>query len=185
MTAPAETAPERTALDSIARLPEQARAEVSRALADGKTWRAVAEICQRHGCKGVTPQNVTNYRQGAAHKAWLARQERIAAIQGEQAESREIFEAGVACGMNPAEAACFVSSRKILGMFQGMDLGAIEAAAADDPRLLIELMRAAVALAGELRKVKGRDESADAPRPGGVSKEEQARLVREFFGIAS
>ena len=78
----------RTALDSISRLPEHARDEISRALSDGRTWRHVAKLCEKHGLKGVQAQNVTNFRNSKTHLSWLARQERIAAIRADQAEGR-------------------------------------------------------------------------------------------------
>lgn len=165
----------RTALDSISRLPEHAREGVSRALADGRTWRHIAKLCEGHGLKGVQAQNVTNYRGGKVHKQWQARQERIAAIRGEQAESREIFDAALADGMNPADAACLLASRKMLATIEHLDLEVIHEAAAENPKLYIELIRAAVALSANLRGTKSpadRVASAQpAPKGGGLSAE--------------
>lgn len=171
----------RTALDSISRLPEHARDEVSRALADGRTWRHIAKICEGHGLKGVQAQNVTNYRNGKVHKQWMARQERIAAIRGEQAESRDIFDAAIADGMNPADAACLLASRKMLATIEHLDLEVIHEAAAENPKLYIELIRAAVALSTNLRGTKSTADRADAakaaPTTGGLSPEEQRRAI--------
>jgi len=178
----------RTALDSISRLPEAARAEVSQALVDGKTWRFIAPLCERHGLKGVTPQNVTNYKQSTMHEQWKARRDRMAKIREEQAESQEIFEAAQAQGMNPADAACFVGSRKVLKLITGLDLSVIEEAAAEDPRLLIEVLKAAKALADGLRAGKSqtaRETSAKGSSVAGpMTQEEKTRKMKEFFGIA-
>lgn len=178
----------RTALDSISRLPEHARDEVSRALADGRTWKHVAKICEGHGLKGVTAQNVTNFRGSKTHKQWQARQERIAAIRGEQAESREIFDAAIETGMNPADAACLLASRKLLATIQDLDLSVIHEAAVENPKLYIELIRAAVALNTSLKPGKAqaaRDASAQpAPTAGGLTEEDKTRKMKEFFGAA-
>lgn len=179
----------RTALNSISRQPETVRDEISRAILDGKTWRYVAKICERVGLKGVKAQNVTNYKQSKVHLAWLAKQERIAAIRADQAEGREIFEAARADGMNPADAACLVLSRKMLSAVQGIDLDVIDDAAQMDPRLYIQLIRAATALAKTLRPARptpgDREASAQtAPKGGGLSEEEKARKMKEFFGAA-
>jgi len=169
----------RTALDSISRLPESARAEVSQAVADGKTWRTVAKLCEAHGLKGVTAQNVTNYRQSKAHKEWLARRDRIAAIKAEQAESAEIFEAAQSQGMNPAEAACAVAARKVLSAVGNLDLDDLLANSENPGKLAIEIIRASTALSEVLRKVKGpaREEAAKPARGnGGLSAEALKRI---------
>lgn len=70
----------RTASDSISRMPRPMRDAVSRALADGATWRRVARVCADGGFPGVTAQNVTNYRKGA-HQEWLRREERLDAVR--------------------------------------------------------------------------------------------------------
>lgn len=185
-----EKALRRTAMDSISRLPETIRDEISRALADRKTWRYVAKICERVGLRGITAQNVTNYRASRTHGAWLAKQERIAAIRADQAEGREIFEAARADGMNPADAACAVLARKMLGVAQGVDLGVIDDAARLEPKLYIQFIKAATALAKTLKPARqaqaDREASAqDAPKNGGgLSPEEKTRKMKEFFGAA-
>lgn len=164
----------RTALESIGRLPETIRDEISRAILDRKTWRYVAKICERAGLKGVKAQNVTNYKQSRTHLAWLAKEERKAAIRADQAEGREIYEAALADGMNPAEAACLVASRKMLTTMKGIDLSVIDDAAQLNPKLYIEFIRATTALAKVLkpgRQSKAEREAAaqDAPKGGGLS----------------
>ena len=171
----------RTALESISRLPEHARDEVSRAVADGRTWRHIAKICEGHGLKGVQAQNVTNYRGSKTYKQWQARQDRIAAIRGEQAESREIFDAALADGLNPAEAACLLASRKMLATINDLDLSVIHEAAVENPKLYIELIRAAVALSGSLKNGKAsaprEDAAKAAPTGSGLSAEEQRQAI--------
>ena len=177
----------RTALDSISRLPETIRDEISRAMADGKTWRYVAKVCDRAGLKGITAQNVTNYRNSRAHGAWLAKQERIEAIRRDQAEGREIFEAARADGMNPADAACAVLARKVLATAQGIDLSVIDDSE-DAPKLYIQLIKAATALAKTLKPARQARESGDTAAPdapkGGLSEEDKKRRMKEFFGAA-
>ncbi len=70
----------RTAAHAISRMPREVRDRVSRALADGEDWHAVAEICEKAGYAGVNATNVTNYRQGK-HAEWLAREERMEVIR--------------------------------------------------------------------------------------------------------
>lgn len=165
----------RTALDSIGRLSEAARDEISRAIEDGRTARQIAVICERHGLKGVQSQNVTNYKKSRKHKEWQAKQDRIAAIRRDNAEGREIFEAAKADGMNPADAACAVLARKVLSTAQGIDLSIIDASE-DAPKLYIQLIKAATALAKTLRPARGardarEDSAATAPKGGGLSPE--------------
>jgi hypothetical protein len=182
-----DNAKRRTARDSISRLPATICDEISRSLADHKTWRYVAKICERVGLKGITAQNVTNYRNGRTHGAWLAKQDRIEAIRADQAEGREIFEAARADGMNPADAACAVLARKMLGVAQGVDLEIIDEAARMEPKLYIQFIKAATALAKTLKPARqaqpAREASAqDAPKGGGLSEEEKTRKMKEFFG---
>jgi len=176
----------RTALDSISRLPEHARNEISRALSDGRTWRHVAKLCEKHGLKNVQAQNVTNFRNSKTHLSWLARQERIAAIRADQAEGREIFDAAIEDGMNPADAACLVASRKMLATIADLDLSVIHEAATLNPKLYIELIRTAAAMSKTLKPGKsqrGREASAQPiPGSGGLSAEEKTRKMKEFFG---
>jgi len=178
----------RTALESISRLPEHARDEVSRALDDGRTWRHIAKICEGHGLKGVQAQNVTNFRQSKTFKQWQAKQDRMAVIRSEQAESRDIFDAAIADGMNPADAACLLASRKILAAIEGIDMEVIHGVAEEDPRIYIEVIKAATALSKALKPDKAQPVRADAAKPtptgGAMSKEEQARKMKEFFGAA-
>jgi hypothetical protein len=179
----------RTALDSIGRLPEHARDEVSRAIADGRTAKQIAKICEGHGLKGVQAQNVTNYKHGRKHKEWTAKQERMAVIRREQSESRDIFDAAIADGMNPADAACLLASRKILAAIEGIDMEVIHGVAEEDPRIYIEVIKAATALSKALKpsgKAQPAREAAaqDAPKVGGLSAEEKTHRMKEFFGAA-
>ena len=181
-----DNAKKRTALDSISRLPESVRDEISQALLDRKTWRFVAKICERNGLKGVQAQNVTNYKKFKTHAAWLAKQERIAAIRADQAEGREIFELALADGLSPADAACAVASHKTLLAIQDMDLGSIHEAATLNPKLYIDLMRVAKELAKSMKPGKAARDTAAQPAPtgGGLSEEEKSRKMKEFFGAA-
>lgn len=171
----------RTALDSISRLPEHARDEISRALVDGRTWKHIAKICEGHGLKGVKPTNVTNYKQGKLHKQWQARQERMAMIRMEQAEGRDIFDAALESGMNPAEAACLLAARKMLATVKRIDTDALLDAAVDDPALNFRIIKMAQSLAGSLKPAKAqaaRDAAAkSAPTTGGLSAEEQRAAI--------
>jgi hypothetical protein len=174
----------RTALDSIGRLPEHARDEISRAIADGKTWRQIAKICEGHGLKGVQAQNVTNYKKGKKHKEWVAKQERMAVIRMEQAEGRDIFDAALEGGMNPAEAACLLASRKMLATMKRIDLDTILDAAVDDPALNFRLIKMAQSLAGTLKPGKAQAAAKETPIDGALNPEEKTRKMKEFFGAA-
>lgn len=172
----------RTAQDSISRLPEVARDEISRAIEDGRTAKQVAAICERYGLKGVQSQNVTNYKQGKKHKEWKAKQDRIAAIRRDNAEGREIFEAALADGMSPADAACALSSLQLMRALRGINVADIEAAAADNPKLYIQIVRAATEMARVFKpekKAKAETEAAaqTAPKGGGLSEEQQRRAI--------
>ena len=174
----------RTALDSLTRLPEAARDEISAALANGKTWRAIAVIAEKHGLKGVQPTNVTNYRQSKVHKAWQAKQERIAAIRADQANAQEIFEAARSEGLSPADAACAVAARKVLAAVEGLDLDAMLASSENPGTLAIGILRAATNLAETLRKVPRPVREPDAAAAPKASAEEKTQRMKEFFGLA-
>ena len=171
----------RDASHAISRMPKKTREAVSRALEDGADWKVVRTICSEHGFPGIKPQNVTNYRKGA-HQDWLAKQERLEAIQRDSETTAAVVEHYVKNGGSPAEAGLLAASEIMSKALNGMGPEALKVLIASDPKALFGIVRELSRVA-KLLTAKGvisdAKESAGAADEGPQLSEEeqQAKIV--------
>lgn len=175
----------RNAGSAISRMPRKVRDEVSRALVDGATWKAVAKICARAGYDGIQPQNVTNYRKGS-HQEWLRREERMDAIRRDSESTAEIVRHYVANGGSPAEAGLLAASEIMAQALNGLGPETMQILIADDPKALFSITRELTRVA-KLLAAKGIIAAATpAAKDAGpvLTPEEQAARVVELVDAA-
>ncbi len=169
----------RTAGDAISRMPRKVRDAVSTALVDGADWRKVAAICKDHGFPGVEAQNVTNYRK-KAHQDWLAREERMEAIQRDSEATAQVVRHYVENGGSPAEAGLLAASEIMASALNGMGPEALKMLIATDPKALFGVTRELTRVA-KLLTAKGVISASLPAAPGEtaetMTEEEKAALV--------
>jgi hypothetical protein len=169
----------RNAGQAISRMPRQVRDEISHALEDGADWKAVKAICEKHGYKGLRPQNVTNYRKGA-HQDWVKREERMEVIRRDSEATAQIVRHYVANGGSPAEAGLLAASEIMSQALVGLGPESMQILIADDPKALFGITRELARVAELLNK---RSEAAaaaatpDAPPADTMTEEEKAAMV--------
>lgn len=170
----------RTSADSISRLARAARDEVSNALVDGATWRTVAEICERHGLRGVTAQNVTNYRRGA-HRRWLEREERLAAIRRDSEATADIVAHFTRHGGSPAEAGVLAAAEILSRSLAGLGPETLAELIADEPKTFFSAVRELSRLTAVL------DRRPAPPAPPAADASDRPPLgpddIRQIFGL--
>lgn len=169
----------RTAADGLSRLPRAVREKISLAIEDGCTWKTVAMIAEKAGLRGVTAQNVTNFRKGA-HKEWLARQERMDAIRRDSERTAALMAHYVAHGGSPAEAGLLAASEIMSQALAGMGPESLKIMMAENPKALFavtrELTRVATLIAQKQVAAAAAPVVADAG-PEMSEEEQQAKIV--------
>lgn len=175
----------RTAGSAISRMPRRVRDEVSRALVDGASWRDVAAICAGAGFPGITPQNVTNYRQGA-HQDWLVREERIEALRRDSEMTSAVMEHYVQNGGSPAEAGLLTAAEMMSRALADMGQEVWATLIADDPKAALGMTRELARVADLLEKKKvitTAQPAAAAEEKPQMTPEQRAAALREIFGL--
>jgi hypothetical protein len=173
----------RDASAAISRMPRKVRDAVSNAILDGADWRKVAAICNQHGHPGVQAQNVTNYRKGE-HQKWLAREERMEAIQRDSETTSAIVRHYAANGGSPAEAGLLAAAEVMSKALAGLGPEAMQVLIAEDPKALFGITRE-LARVAELLNKKG-DKLATTETPDekpAMSAEDRAKAMKEIFGL--
>lgn len=173
----------RTAADAISRLPRSARDEISRALQDGATWRTVARIAEKHGLKGVTAQNVSNYRHGA-HKRWLEREERLLAIRRDSETTADIVRHYTQHGGSPAEAGILAAAELLSTAMVGLGPQQLAELIADEPKTFFRATRELARLTTLLDRRPLPEDSDQPPGPGeDLTPQERENAIRQIFGL--
>lgn len=150
----------RTPAAAISRMPATVQDSISQALADGATWRTIADIAATAGFPGVTAQNVTNFRKGA-HKKWLARQERLATARAAYAWKIELLNKYKAEG-GPAEAGLAAAMDMLESALSDISASDISALIADQPHKIFDIMRMLVSLRREMADLRREDRESAA-----------------------
>ena len=172
----------RTSSDSISRMPRGVRDAVSRALADGATWRRVARVCADAGFPGVRAQNVTNYRKGA-HQEWLRREERLEAVRRESETTAAIMRHYAEHGGTPAEAGLLTAAEMLAGAVGDLSRAELGAMLKEKPEKVLGVMSQLARVAETVAKLRegaaGAAEAAAGPREKRVlSADERAEIER-------
>lgn len=172
----------RTAADGISRWKSEAeRREVNQALDRNATWREIAAICARHGRKGVTSANVTNYRKSADRKDWQAHQARLEAIRQESELTAAVVRHYSEHGGSPAEAGLLAAAEvltKVISSFPETDLRNMMQ---EDPRKFISAVESLAKITAFIQRERAdRPATPDTPAE---SPEDKARRLRELFGL--
>lgn len=175
----------RTAGHAISRMPRGVRDEVSHALADGASWKAVRDICGKAGFQGIRPQNVTNYRKGY-HQEWLRREERLEAIRRDSDSTAAIVEHYVQHGGSPAEAGLLAASDIMAQALVGLGPETIQILIAEDPKALFAITRELSRVAKLLtaKQVIAATEAPATDDGSALSEEEQQAKVIEMVDVA-
>jgi hypothetical protein len=166
-------------------MPRAVRDPVSHALEDGADWRAVAKLCEAAGYPGVRPQNVTNYRKGA-HQEWLAKELRLDAIRRDSELTLSVMEHYVQNGGSPAEAGLLASAEIMSGAIAQMGPEVMAQLVADDPKVLLGMMRELARVAELLDKKKAAKLAAPATPADGkptLTPEQRMAAMKEIFGL--
>ena len=179
----------RTAAAAISRMPARVQDDVSRCLADGGTWRDVADICAQEGYPGINAQNVTNYRKGA-HKEWLARQERVAAARDRYAWKVDLLKKYTEEG-RPAEAGLAPSMERMDGALDGLDVSDIQTMIADKPGKMLDIIKLMMSLRREMADIRRETREASAAEAANQKKtqsgngltEEQMAAIEEAMNL--
>lgn len=173
----------RDASAAISRMPRKVRDAVSNAILDGADWRKVAAICSQHGFPGVNAQNVTNYRKGA-HQEWIAKQERLEAIQRDSETTGAVIRHYAEYGGSPAEAGLLAASEIMARALNGLGPEALQVLMADDPKALFGITRELARVAEMLRarKPDAAEEKPADDKPA-ITPEQRAAAMKEIFGL--
>lgn len=174
--------PRRTAADGLSRFTSEAeRREVNSALDRRATWREVATICAKHGRKGITSQNVTNYRQSADRADWMRKQERLEAIRRESELTAEIVRHYAESGGSPAEAGLLAASEAITrAIVDGLGEATLAEMVAD-PAKLMRALDLLTKITGAIQRERHAPKPEEAPAAADPA--EAARKLREIFGL--
>lgn len=170
--------PSRTAADGLSRWKTEAeRREVNEALDRGATWREVAGICARHGRRGVTSQNVSNYKKSGDRRRWLALRERLEVIRTESELTSAILRHYADEGGSPAEAGLLAASEILAGALSGFESQSLRDRLAIDPKAILGIVRE---LARIVAALGPKDPAAAPPNPAqapAVSEAERAAII--------
>lgn len=175
----------RTASDSISRMPRAIRDAVSRALADGATWRRVARVCADGGFPGVTAQNVTNYRKGA-HQEWLRREERLEAVRRESEVTAAVMRHYAEHGGTPAEAGLLTAAEMLAGAVGDLSRAELSAMLKEKPEKVLGVMSQLARVAETVAKLREGTAAAEAdagPRERRALTAEERRQIEEAGGL--
>jgi hypothetical protein len=183
MSTPEKPKPKRTAADGLSRWKSEAeRREVNAILDRNGTWREVAAVCAKHGRKGVTSANVTNYRKSPDRRAWTEHQQRLEAIRQESELTAQVVRHYSEHGGSPAEAGLLAAAEvltKVISSFPETDLRGMMQ---EDPRKFISAVESLAKITAFIQRERAGRTDAPPAEPT-ETPEERARRVRDIFGL--
>lgn len=173
----------RTAADGISRWTSEAeRRAVNEALDRRATWHEIAALCAKHGRKGITAQNVTNYRISAERKAWLAHQLRLDTIRQESELTAAVVRHYSENGGSPAEAGLLAAAETLTKALTGVPPEDLQNMVREDPRKFLSAIESLSRVAAFVQRERAAAKADPAPAPS-ESPEDRTRKIREIFGL--
>jgi hypothetical protein len=143
-----------TRTGKIARLPFQIREELNTKLRDGVTAPTLIKWLAQLGKKGISEQNITNWRQGG-FQDWLKQEERNEAIRIQSEASLSLVKALQGQGSSLEEANSVLMASKIGEVLQDYDTVTLKELLKEKPDKIISLAFAINGQAGERSKREG------------------------------
>lgn len=180
----------------IGRLPAEARARINAMIRDNRTAEEIAAECEKLGAPGVTPQNISTWKQFGYAK-WLTRQDRLEEMAGRLEFARSIRDRMAESGDAASDAASTMAVDLIADALENFTPALLQGRIAERPELVVDLVNA-------LSKIRARDQAAvllkqkveDYQRRvrqlaaivderGSATREDVAKLFQEAYGVSA